>query len=224
MTTFVNVFDQLASIALVVRKAPSTLLRRAYVKAYRDWCAETRWLRDTIPGQTAATPWSTTWAATRIWRSSACAPRRTPLQGAGVSTPRTLPLQPQDSSLWDPNAQASRPQRYCYIPEGQIAFYPTPDAVYDMLVTVALQPKDGVAQVPSEPLKKYSTGIEAGALMHLLRIPGQPWSDPKMAEKYEAIWNSLRQQWQGRRSGPTTKARSALDRALRDGTVTWLSV
>lgn len=52
MTTFVNVFDQLASIALVVRKAPSTLLRRAYVKAYRDWCAETRWLRDTIPGQT----------------------------------------------------------------------------------------------------------------------------------------------------------------------------
>ena len=37
MTTFVNVFDQLASIALVVRKAPSTLLRRAYVKAYRDW-------------------------------------------------------------------------------------------------------------------------------------------------------------------------------------------
>jgi glutamine synthetase len=33
------------------------------------------------------------------------------------------------------------------------------------------------------------TGIEAGALMHLLRIPGQPWSDPKMAEKYEVIWN-----------------------------------
>ena len=191
MTTFVNVFDQLASIALVVRKAPSTLLRRAYVKAYRDWCAETRWLRDTIPGQTVANTvvydlGSDPYLEIISVRAASC----TPLQGAGVSTPRTLPLQPQDSSLWDPNAQASRPQRYCYIPEGQIAFYPTPDAVYDMLVTVALQPKDGVAQVPSEPLKKYSTGIEAGALMHLLRIPGQPWTDLKMAEKYEAIWNS----------------------------------
>ena len=98
-------------------------------------------------------------------------------------------------------------------PEGQIAFYPTPDAVYDMLVTVALQPKDGVAQVPSEPLKKYSTGIEAGALMHLLRIPGQPWSDPKMAEVRGHL-ELLRQQWQGPTcSGPTTKTRSALDRA-----------
>ena len=37
MTTFVNVFDQLATIAVNVRKAPSTTLRRMYVKAFRDW-------------------------------------------------------------------------------------------------------------------------------------------------------------------------------------------
>ena len=52
MTTFVNVFDQLATIAVNVRKAPSTTLRRMYVKAFRDWCAETQWLRQTVTGAT----------------------------------------------------------------------------------------------------------------------------------------------------------------------------
>lgn len=85
MTTFVNVFDQLASIALVVRKAPSTLLRRAYVKAYRDWCAETRWLRDTIPGQTVTNTvvydlGSDPYLEIISVRAASC----TPLQGAGV--------------------------------------------------------------------------------------------------------------------------------------------
>ena len=150
MTTFVNVFDQLAAIAQVVRKAPSTLLRRAYVKAYRDWCAETRWLRDTVPGRTVANTMVYDLGSDPYLEIiSVRAASSTPLQGTGLSTPRTLPLTPQDSSLWDPNAQPSRPQRYCYIPEGQIAFYPTPDQAYNMLVTVVLQPKDGVAQVPS---------------------------------------------------------------------------
>ena len=62
--------------------------------------------------------------------------------------------------------------------------------MYALNVVVAIQPKDEVAQIPSEPLKKYSTGFEAGALMHLLRLPGQPWTNPEMSMKYEAIWNS----------------------------------
>ena len=54
MTTFVNVFDQLATVAVNVRKAPSTTLRRMYVKAFRDWCSETQWLRQTVTGATIA--------------------------------------------------------------------------------------------------------------------------------------------------------------------------
>jgi len=190
MTVFVNVFDQLASVALVARKAPSTVLRRAYVKAYRDWCAETRWLRVNIPGQTVD--------GTQVYdlgtdpyleiisvRAMSCG-----TQPVGVTPQRTIPLKVQDSTLWDPDAPHNCPTRYAYVPEGQVALWPIPDDIYNVLVTVCVQPKEGVAQVPAEPLKKYSSGIEAGALMHLLRIPGQPWSDARMAEKYEAVWNS----------------------------------
>jgi len=190
MTVFVNVFDQLASIALVARKAPSTVLRRAYVKAYRDWCAETRWLRVNIPGQTVD--------GTQVYdlgsdpyleiisvRAMSCG-----AQPASATLQNTVALRMQDSTLWDPDAPHNRPTRYAYVPEGQVAVWPVPNDIYNVLVTVCVQPKDGVAQVPAEPLKKYSTGIEAGALMHLLRIPGQAWTDARMAKEYETIWNS----------------------------------
>ena len=105
-------------------------------------------------------------------------------------SPSTFAIVPGDSSGWDPNNQPMQPRQYAYLPEAQFALWPIPDAVYNLTVSVILQPKDGVAQVPADPLRKFSSGIEAGALMHLLRIPGQPWSDPNMAEKYEKIWNS----------------------------------
>jgi hypothetical protein len=76
------------------------------------------------------------------------------------------------------------------VPEAQFALFQIPNKVFGLTVTVVVQPHDDVAQVPADPLVKYSTPIEAGALMHLLRIPGEPWSGEKMAEKYEAIWNT----------------------------------
>ena len=101
------------------------------------------------------------------------------------------PILPGDSGAWNPNDPSGRPNRYAYIPEGKFALHRVPDKVYSLTATVVIQPKDEVAQIPSEPLKKYSTGFEAGALMHLLRIPGQPWTDQALASKvYEPIWNS----------------------------------
>lgn len=190
MTVFVNVFDQLASVASVVRKAPSTVLRRAYVKAFRDWCSETRWLRVNIPGQTVEGAQVYDLGSDPYLEIISVRAMSASAQPVGVTPSNTVPLRVQDSTLWDPDEPHNRPTRYAYVPEGQVALWPIPDDAYNVLVTVCVQPKDGVAQVPAEPLKKYSTGIEAGALMHLLRIPGQPWTDARMADKYEAIWNS----------------------------------
>lgn len=188
MTTFVNVFDQLATVAVNVRKAPSTTLRRMYVKAFRDWCAETQWLRQTVTGATIDG------TQTYSLGSDPYLEIVNIRAMSGVATvpgsPSTFAIVPGDSSGWDPNNQPMQPRQYAYLPEAQFALWPIPDAVYNLTVSVILQPKDGVAQVPAEPLRKFSSGIEAGALMHLLRIPGQPWSDPNMAEKYEKIWNS----------------------------------
>jgi hypothetical protein len=188
MTSQVNVFDQLAPVALVARRCPSTTLRRAYVKAMRDWCAETRWLRLAIPGATVAGQ-QTYSLGSDTYTEIIAIVAMSGIDNSG-SKPQGFPIFPTDSSRWNPNVPAARPRGYQYIPEAQFALYQIPDKVYSLTVMVAIQPKDEVAQIPSEPLKKYSTGIEAGALMHLLRMPGEPWTDQKMSQKYETIWNS----------------------------------
>jgi hypothetical protein len=188
MTTTVNVFDQLAPVALIARRCPSTTLRRAYVKAMRDWCAETRWLRTAIPGATVIGN-QTYSLGSDVYSEIIAIVAMSGIDHSGTQ-PQSFPLFPMDSTRWNPNVPAARPRGYQYIPEGQFALFQIPDKVYSLTVTVAIQPKDGVAQIPSEPLKKYSTGIEAGALMHLLRMPGEPWTDQKMSMHYESIWNT----------------------------------
>ena len=188
MTSTVNVFDQLAPVALVARRCPSTTLRRAYVKAMRDWCAETRWLRMNIPGATI-TGQPTYSLGSDTYTEIVAIFAMAGIDNTG-SVPDQFAIYSSDSTTWNPNVQNGRPNKYAYIPEGQFALYQVPDKVYSLTVTAVIQPKDGVAQIPSEPLKKYSTGIEAGALMHLLRMPGEPWTDQKMSMHYESIWNS----------------------------------
>ena len=171
---YVDVYDHLANVALVARKCPSTVLRRAYVSAMRQWCAETQWLRTTVAGNTVS--------GTQLYSLG----DDTYLQIIGVraaSLTQTggdvIGLSPSDSSTWNPNHQNDTPRWYAYTPEAQIALFPTPDAVYAMTFSVIVQPKsDDVSQVPADPLKKYSTTFEAGALAYLLALPGQPWTDP----------------------------------------------
>lgn len=174
---YVDVYDYLANVALVARKCPSTVLRRAYVSAMRQWCGETKWLRTTVTG--------TTTSGTQMYSLG----DDTYLQIIGVraaslteSGGDKIGLNPSDSAFWNPNVANNTPRWYAYIPEAQIALHPTPHAAYAMTISVIVQPKsDEVTQVPEEPLKKYSTVFEAGALGYLLSLPGQPWTNPNEA-------------------------------------------
>ncbi len=49
---FVNVNDYLANIAQVARRCPTVTLRHAYMRAFREWCQNTQWLRTNVPGVT----------------------------------------------------------------------------------------------------------------------------------------------------------------------------
>jgi hypothetical protein len=174
---YVDVYDYLANVALVARKCPSTVLRRAYVSAMRQWCNETKWLRTTVTGSTAS--------GTQLYSLG----DDTYLQIIGVhavsltdSGSNIIGLNPSDSAFWNPNLANGTPRWYGYVPEAQIALHPTPDAVYAMTVSLIVQPKsDETTQVPEALLAKYSTVFEAGALGYLLSLPGQPWTNPNEA-------------------------------------------
>lgn len=173
----VEVKDQLANIAQIVRRAPSIVLARAFVRAYRDFCNQTRWVHVNVPGATTADEPQYdlgTETYTQIIGIAA-------VQGTG-SDGKKWSLTPSDPTSWDPNRGTDRPLYFAYVPDGGLALYPTPNAAYTMLISAIVQPKDEtVAQVPAAPLSKYSNEIEAGALEYLLMIPGEPWSNPGAA-------------------------------------------
>lgn len=178
----IDVNGQLANIAQICRKTPTTTLRRAYVRAMREWCQQTQWLRVNIPGATAVNV-----------RQYAIG-NDANLDVVGIKTMtgsqsqaqgiQYWPLVPSDSGQWDTNMQPGMPVRYQYVPEAQFALDPLPKSVFGLEITLILQPKENAVNVPEAPLLKYSNEIEAGALEYLLSIPGMPWSSPALAQNY----------------------------------------
>lgn len=178
----VDVNGQLVNIAQVCRKTPTLTLRRAYVRAMREWCQQTQWLRMNIPGVTAVgmrqyaignDPNLDVVGIKAMTGSQS--------QAQGI---QYWPIVTSDSGQWDTNMNSGMPVRYQYVPEAQFALDPIPKFVYGLEITLILQPKEAAVNVPEAPLLKYSNEIEAGALEYLLGLPGMPYSSPVLAEKY----------------------------------------
>lgn len=185
---FVDVFDQLRNIAIVARKCPTPVLQTAYVTAVRDWCTQTHWLRETVPGTTTADVPVYDMGQDPLLEIVAI--QAMSLTETIGTTPQTIALVPNDSGSWDPNRRPSRPNWYNYVPEGQFALFPTPDKVYDLRITVVVSPVDNVRQIPAQLLNKWSTTFEAGTLAQLLAIPAEPWTNEREAARHARIFAS----------------------------------
>lgn len=189
---FVATEDQIRNIAQIIRRCPTITLTNAFTKAYRDWACQTQYLRVPIAGQTTTTSRQYDLGSDPYLEIVAVfAASASILIGSQV---QTWPLVPSDSTLWNPNASNAvlpgQPVRYCYVPQAQIAVDPFPNDVYDLLVTAIVQPKETATQIPDTGLTKYRTGIEAGALMYLHSVPGQPWSNPNESMLQRRIFQS----------------------------------
>ncbi len=178
----VNANDQVVNIAQIVQRAPTITLTRAFVRAYRDFCGQTRWLKVPIQGTTAE--------GTRQYDLGSD-PYVDIIGVRGVQGQQTTSgrvqywgLTPSDSSKWDPNMNPGAPMRFTYVSEAQIAVDPLPDKAYEITVSAIIQPKEAAIVIPEAPLLQYSNEIEAGALAYLLNIPGQKWSNPLLAAQY----------------------------------------
>lgn len=180
---YVSVFDQLRNVAIVARKCPTPVLQAAYVTAFRDWCAQTQWLRMDLPGATAAGEVTYDMGNDPLLEILAIFAMSVTFTTG--TTPQTLPVYVSDPTGWDPNRGPGMPRFYSYVPEGRFALFPTPDQQYGLDLTVVVQPADNVRQIPDAPLRKYSSVIEAGALAQLLNVPGQPWTDQRRAAMEE---------------------------------------
>ena len=172
----VDTFDQLVNIAQICRKCPTITLRRAYVRALREWCQQTQWLRTNVDGQvTTASRQSSLGDDPYLEIVGIKAMNGSQSASQGI---QFWPIVPSDSGQWDPNMVPGMPVRFQYIPEAQFAVDPFPFQTYGITITLILQPKEGAVMIPQAPLLKYSNEIEAGALSYLMSLTGQPWSNP----------------------------------------------
>lgn len=177
---FVDTRDQLVNIAQIVRRCPTITLMRAFTKAYRDWAGQTQYIRQAIPGETTPNVREYSLGSDPYQDIVGIfAMQGSILNG---STMQYFPIVPCDASYFNPNVNPQQPQRYAYVPQAQFALDPLPDVVYNLLVTAIMQPKEGAISIPETGLIKYRSGIESGALAYLHSVPGQPWSNPALAE------------------------------------------
>lgn len=181
----VAVVDLLQDVAQVVRRCPNPTLVHAYVRAARQFCTESRWLRRELSLPTVA--------GTRQYELEPETPDplleilgvRVVTAAATVPPLGTWPVNPGDPMGWNANVQDGRPRAYCYVPEAQIALFPAPDAVYTLTVTLECAPLKAATELPEDLLVKWDRAFADGATEYLLNLPGQPWSNPALArQKY----------------------------------------
>jgi len=175
---YTDIDDVLQNVRQIIRGCPPVTLRRAFMRAAREWCQQTQWLRMTVAGATTANTQIYTLGSDADLDISALRAISVTDSAGGASG-----LAPTDSTTWNPNLSNGLPRRYCYVPEGQFALNPTPDKVYALSIGLIVIPKETTRNVPSSILVKYSNDIEAGALAYLLTIPGQPWTDLPRGER-----------------------------------------
>lgn len=185
----VDVNGYLANVAQYARKCPTNTLRHAYVRALREWCQQTQWLRMMIPGATEANVQQYLLGNDPNLDIIGIASMQGSIQLSGAQSPQTWAITPpNDPGAWNPDFQPNMPLQYTYVPEAAFSLFPIPNKVYQLAVVVILTPKEDAVNVPQAPLQKYSNDIEAGALEYLFDLPGMPWSSPAMALKYGKLF------------------------------------
>jgi hypothetical protein len=184
--------DQLTNVRQLCRKAPLPTVRRAYTRMMREWCQQTQWLRLNLGGETLVDQRTYTLGTDdNLDIMGIRAMSVTVTNSDGTTT--AFPVQASDSTLWNPNFPSQRPLRYCYLAEGGFALDPAPDQAYTLTMTLIVAPKESAAataQVPTDPLIKYSNDFEAGALSYLLAMRGEPWFDLQQAMAYKKDFSS----------------------------------
>lgn len=157
-------------------KAPEDAVRHAIIRAARQFCGQSRWYRVALTATLSPNV-----QAYSLGSDPLLEVVDVPLGRITDTNGAILSLQPSDPTTFDPNVKPGRPTTYAYLPEGSVAFFPIPNAAYAVTLTLAVQPKDGVSELPDQLLAKWRVAIEAGAAAFLYELP-EAWRDLNQAE------------------------------------------
>lgn len=202
------VTDLLRDIKQQFQQCPNLTLQRAYVRSARQFCTESRWLQAGLAATLVAGQRLYSLGSDSLLEILALGAVSVTTPAGGTTGQNVVPLAPADPTTFNPNFSNGCPQWYAYIPEGQIAYNPIPDQAYPTSITLILQPRDGVADIPDQLLVKWRYAIEEGAKAFLFDIPGEPWSDAAKAQAARVFFR-----------GGVNEARADVNRGFQQGPV-----
>jgi hypothetical protein len=85
-------------------------------------------------------------------------------------------------------ATASAPTAFCQPNPSQMFLYPRLDVPVSMVVRAAFAPSRTATNVDSLVYNEYLEEIAAGAMGKLMKMPGQPWSNPETGVYYSDMF------------------------------------
>ncbi len=213
-----EILSLMQEVQQVVRRCPEPTLVHAYLRAARQFCRETRWLRRNLDIETVASTQQYVLAPSTGGddvlevigvRAAKCESIDTPIS--------SWPINPGDPTQWNPAIGEGYPVEFAYLPEAQVNVWPVPNKAYTMTFTVICQPKFALedypmTELPDDLVRKWDRVFAAGAIEYLLSIPGQPWSNLQAsaqvyAARFRAGINDGRNDEQRAYNGGTTMQR-----------------
>jgi hypothetical protein len=190
------------------QQCPNITLQYAYVRAAREFCSESRWLRQGLAATLTAGQREYSLGSDSLLEILALGPVSVTTPAGGTRGQNVIPLAAADPTTFNPNFANGCPQWYAYIPESKIAFNPIPNQAYPVEITLVVQPRDGVAEIPDQLLVKWRYAIEQGARAYLFSLAGEPWADPQKEQVARTFY----------RSG-VNEARADVNRGFQQGPV-----
>ena len=177
--------DLLTDIGQRIQNCPGIAMQNAYVRAARDFCAKSTWLRYVQAGSL-------------VPNVEVYALGTDPnLEIIGIPNWQiTIPTNNVTSgwlvagTAFNPNNGPGSPLNLAYVPEGQFAVNPIPVQAFNVLVSLILQPAVGTLQLPDVLIRKWDRTIQAGALAYLYSLKSEAWYDPNESGANEMTFRS----------------------------------
>lgn len=186
MATFSSLYRQ---IRLYCRSVPETTMDHAIRLAAREFCRKSWYVRETII--------VTELAGTAYYDIESSTPTETEILGIVAVQRDERPLAPPTTQQ-DVQQKEGQPKTWIFLPPSTLELAPYPAAtetnLLDVYVRVALTPKADCTVLPDDLFVQYEQHLAYGAIAYLAEMPGEEWSNDKVAmEAYKKFSEAMYQ-------------------------------
>lgn len=167
-------------VRMHIRNCPTPALSDAILRAAREFCDETRYVRETIVLDGVADQDYYTLAPAVLTQCEVCGVRAVEYDGVPLDS------MVQESVSHDEGGTGD----YIYEPPSDLRLFDPPrsDLSEGLSVRLILQPKEDATDIPDIALRRYRNTIANGAIYWLASMTEASWYNPSTAERFEQKW------------------------------------